>query len=66
MTSYTDIDGVPSSSNRHLLTTLLRERWGFEGTVVADYWAVPFLSAMHHVAVDARAQLRAPGVPRYR
>lgn len=50
MTSYTDIDGVPSSSNRHLLTTLLRERWGFEGTVVADYWAVPFLSAMHHVA----------------
>ncbi|MGX9901148.1 glycoside hydrolase family 3 protein [Arthrobacter sp. SA17] len=52
MTSYTDIDGVPSSSNRHLLTTLLRERWGFEGTVVADYWAVPFLSAMHHVAVD--------------
>jgi beta-glucosidase-like glycosyl hydrolase len=53
MTSYTDIDGVPSSSNRFLLTTLLRERWGFEGTVVADYWAVPFLSAMHHVAVDA-------------
>lgn len=52
MTSYTDIDGVPSTSNRHLLTTLLRERWGFEGTVVADYWAVPFLSAMHHVAVD--------------
>jgi beta-xylosidase len=52
MTSYTDIDGVPSSSNRYLLTTLLRGRWGFEGTVVADYWAVPFLSAMHHVAVD--------------
>lgn len=52
MTSYTDMDGVPSSSNRYLLTTLLRERWGFEGTVVADYWAVPFLSAMHHVAVD--------------
>lgn len=52
MTSYTDIDGVPSSSNRHLLTTLLRERWGFEGTVVTDYWAVPFLSVMHHVAAD--------------
>jgi hypothetical protein len=52
MTSYTDIDGVPSSSNRHLLTTVLRERWGFEGTVVADYWAVPFLSVMHHVAAD--------------
>jgi beta-xylosidase len=51
MTSYTDVDGVPCTSNRHLLTTVLRERWGFEGTVVADYWAVPFLSAMHHVAV---------------
>jgi beta-xylosidase len=52
MTSYTDVDGVPSSSNRHLLTTVLREQWGFQGTVVADYWAVPFLSVMHHVAVD--------------
>jgi beta-xylosidase len=52
MTSYTDVDGVPSSSNRHLLTTILRDRWGFEGTVVADYWAVPFLSVMHHVAAD--------------
>ncbi|ROQ60529.1 beta-glucosidase/beta-xylosidase [Rathayibacter sp. PhB152] len=52
MTSYTDIDGVPSSASRHLLTTILREKWGFEGTVVADYWAVPFLQAMHHVAVD--------------
>ncbi|GAA3288709.1 beta-glucosidase [Arthrobacter citreus] len=52
MTSYTDIDGVPCTSSRYLLTTLLRERWGFEGTVVADYWAVPFLSAMHHVAHD--------------
>lgn len=52
MTSYTDVDGVPSSSNRHLLTTILRDEWGFEGTVVADYWAIPFLHAMHHVAVD--------------
>ncbi|MFD3444509.1 beta-glucosidase [Microbacteriaceae bacterium 4G12] len=52
MTSYTDVDGVPSSSNRHLLTTILRDRWGFEGTVVADYWAIPFLSVMHHVAAD--------------
>lgn len=60
MTSYTDIDGVPSSSNGQLLTTLLRERWGFEGTVVADYWAVPFLSAMHHVAVDTATRAALP------
>ncbi len=55
MTSYTDIDGIPSTANGHLLGTILRERWGFEGTVVADYWAIPFLAAMHHVAPDAAA-----------
>ena len=52
MTSYTDVDGVPSTSSRYLLTTVLRERWGFEGTVVADYWAIPFLAATHRVASD--------------
>ena len=53
MTSYTDIDGIPSTANGELLGTILRDRWGFEGTVVADYWAIPFLAAMHHVAADA-------------
>lgn len=55
MTSYTDIDGIPSTANIELLDGILRDRWGFEGTVVADYWAIPFLSAMHHVAPDAAA-----------
>lgn len=53
MTSYTDIDGIPSTANGELLGTILRERWGFEGTVVADYWAIPFLAVMHRVAPDA-------------
>jgi beta-glucosidase-like glycosyl hydrolase len=53
MTSYTDVDGVPSTANRALIDETLRERWGFEGTVVADYWAVPFLVSMHRVAEDA-------------
>ena len=35
-----------------LLTTLLRERLGFDGVVVADYFAVAFLEAMHAVAAD--------------
>lgn len=52
MASYTDVDGVPCTANRALLTGVLRDGWGFEGTVVADYWAVPFLTAMHHVAAD--------------
>src|SRR5699024_6436629 len=40
---------------RWLLTELLRETWGFEGTVVADYWAVSFLQSMHRVVEDDRA-----------
>lgn len=52
MNSYSDLDGVPAASSRHLLTHVLRERWGFEGTVVSDYWAVSFLHAMHRVAED--------------
>jgi beta-xylosidase len=50
MNSYSDIDGVPAGANPWLLTDVLREEWGFEGTVVSDYWAVPFLASMHRVA----------------
>ncbi|WP_164234740.1 beta-glucosidase family protein [Microbacterium hydrocarbonoxydans] len=52
MTSYTDVDGVPSTANRALIDGLLRAEWGFDGTVVADYWAIPFLVSMHRVAAD--------------
>ncbi|MGX5769726.1 beta-glucosidase [Microbacterium trichothecenolyticum] len=55
MTSYTDVDGIPSTANRHLLDGVLRTEWGFDGTVVADYWAVPFLVSMHRVAGDSAA-----------
>ncbi|MEU6441143.1 glycoside hydrolase family 3 N-terminal domain-containing protein [Streptomyces sp. NPDC047046] len=52
MHAYTDTDGVPSAADRELLTGLLRETWGFEGTVVADYFGVAFLQSLHHVAAD--------------
>ena len=52
MNSYTDIDGVPSAADRELLTGLLRDEWGFEGTVVSDYFAVAFLKLQHGVAGD--------------
>ncbi|MGZ4602733.1 MAG: beta-glucosidase [Kineosporiaceae bacterium] len=52
MNSYSDVDGVPAAADPWLLSRLLREEWGFGGTVVSDYWAVPFLAAMHRVAVD--------------
>jgi beta-glucosidase-like glycosyl hydrolase len=53
MNSYADLDGVPAGASDWLLTDVLRDEWGFDGTVVSDYWAVPFLASMHHVAEDA-------------
>ncbi|MDZ5661715.1 glycoside hydrolase family 3 N-terminal domain-containing protein [Nocardioides sp. S-58] len=50
MNSYTDTDGVPAASDRALLTTLLRDTLGFDGTVVADYFSIAFLRTLHHVA----------------
>jgi beta-xylosidase len=52
MHSYTDLDGVPSAADPELLTTLLREEWGFDGTVVADYFGITFLHTLHQVAGD--------------
>lgn len=52
MHAYTDIDGVPSAADTALLTDLLRTKWGFEGTVVADYFGVAFLNVLHGVAAD--------------
>lgn len=53
MNSYAEIDGVPAAADRGLLTRLLRDEWGFRGTVVADYFAVRFLETLHGVAADA-------------
>lgn len=52
MNSYTDVDGVPVASSVELLNDLLRDKWGFDGTVVADYFAVAFLEVMHAIAGD--------------
>jgi len=65
MNSYSDVDGVPAGADHWLLTDVLRGEWGFEGTVVSDYWAVPFLATMHRVAADtdeAGAQALAAGI----
>ncbi|MDQ8204142.1 beta-glucosidase BglX [Pelagicoccus sp. SDUM812003] len=40
MTSFNDIDGIPASANRWLLTDLLRKQWGFDGFVVTDYTTI--------------------------
>ncbi|WP_377273366.1 beta-glucosidase [Peterkaempfera sp. SMS 1(5)a] len=52
MNTYTDQDGVPAAADPRLLTDLLREEWGFEGSVVSDYGSVAFLRTMHRVAAS--------------
>ncbi len=49
MNAYTDTDGIPSAGDRSLLTGLLRDELGFDGTVVADYFAIAFLEMQHRV-----------------
>jgi beta-xylosidase len=50
MPSYTDVDGVPVSGDRALLTGVLRDELGFDGLVVSDYFAITFLQTQHGVA----------------
>ncbi|UUU24415.1 glycoside hydrolase family 3 N-terminal domain-containing protein [Streptomyces sp. DSM 40750] len=50
MAAYTETDGVPVSADPGLLTELLRDDWGFTGTVVSDYFGIGFLETNHRVA----------------
>lgn len=65
MNAYVDLDGVPVAASTELLTGVLRERYGFTGTVVADYFAVAFLHRLHRVAdgpADAAVQALGAGI----
>ena len=50
MNSYASVDGLPPAGSEALLGELLRDELGFEGTVVADYFAVDLLRTHHRVA----------------
>jgi beta-glucosidase-like glycosyl hydrolase len=52
MNSYAEIDGSPVGATPQYLSGILRERWGFDGVVVSDYFSVAFLHLMHAVAAD--------------
>ncbi len=52
MNGYHELDGIPCGANKQLLNDILRDEWGFEGTVVSDYFAVTQLFVYHHIARD--------------
>jgi len=52
MPSYNEIDGVPSTASPFLLERVLRQEWGFAGSVVSDYNAIEQLVERHHVAAS--------------
>ncbi len=40
MASFNEVDGVPATGNRWLMTDVLRTQWGFDGFVVTDYTGI--------------------------
>ncbi|TCV96468.1 beta-glucosidase [Luteibacter rhizovicinus] len=57
MSAFNDINGVPASASRELMTDILRGEWAFEGFVVSDYTA-DFELVAHGYAADERDAAR--------
>ncbi|MBV9047210.1 MAG: hypothetical protein JOY58_03020, partial [Solirubrobacterales bacterium] len=55
MSSFNSLNGVPNTANPYTLRTILRQEWGFRGTVVSDYQAVQELEAFGFAANGADA-----------
>ncbi|MDW7692478.1 glycoside hydrolase family 3 N-terminal domain-containing protein [Flammeovirgaceae bacterium SG7u.111] len=58
MASYNEIDGIPSHINSWLLKDVLRNEWGFDGQVVADYGGISDLYRRHFVVKDSTEAAR--------
>jgi len=61
MSSFNELDAVPATANRWLLTDLLRTQWGFQGFVVTDYTAINEMAehGMGDLRTDAALALKA-------
>lgn len=40
MASFNEVDGIPATGNKFLMTDVLRKMWGFKGFVVTDYTGI--------------------------
>ncbi len=59
MSAYMDLNDVPATGNRWLLTDILRKEWGFKGFVVSDAFAVASLQTHGFAADPADAAYKA-------
>ncbi|SEQ00275.1 beta-glucosidase [Streptomyces sp. yr375] len=75
MNAYNEIDGIPATASRWLLTEFLRDTLGFDGLVVSDYDSISLLRTAHHTArtegeaavqaLSAGLDVELPGSPNY-
>jgi beta-glucosidase len=54
MTSFNELDGIPASGSKYLMTDILRKEWGFTGFVVTDYTSIMEMIP-HGIAEDTAA-----------
>lgn len=59
MTSFNEINGVPSTGNRDLLTRILRDQWGFAGFIVTDWTSTTEMVDHGFADDDADAAIKA-------
>lgn len=45
MASFNEVDGIPATGNKWLMTDVLRKQWGFKGFVVTDFTGIPEMMA---------------------
>ena len=50
MSAHNEVNGIPSHSNKKLMSDLIRDRWGFKGFYVSDWLDIERLETIHRVA----------------
>ncbi|GJM33947.1 MAG: beta-glucosidase [Saprospiraceae bacterium] len=52
MAAHNEVNGIPCHMDKHLMTDLLRDQWGFPGFYVSDWNDVSRIATLHHAAKD--------------